>query len=267
MLTILGLLTLLSFVVWAVVVLTSGTSPRWARSQKQPFPAEWEKILHEHVAFFVALSEEDKQRFRDELQVFISEKRITGIKTDVDETTRVLAASSAIIPIFGFVDWQWNQIREILVYPMRFKEDYSMGEGEGHSTLGMVGSGAMNGVMILSKPDLLHGFQNPHDKRNVGIHEFAHLVDKADGVIDGVPGVGLERHAIKPWLDLMHREMQRIRSGDSDIDPYGLTNEAEFFAVVSEYFFERPDRLQRDHPELYSMLEKIFQQDMRSRKG
>jgi len=227
---------------------------------EEPFPHEWEEILVEHVAFFEKLSEEEKQRFRNEVQIFIRDKRITGIKTDVDETTRVLAASSAIIPIFGFKKWEWNQIQEILVYPMRFKEDFEMGDGPGHSTLGMVGSGAMNGVMILSKPDLLSGFKNPRDRRNVGIHEFAHLLDKADGVIDGVPRVGLERQAIKPWLELIRREMKRIRSGHSRIDPYGLTNEAEFFAVVSEYFFERPGRLQRDHPELYGMLEEIFQQ-------
>jgi len=264
-LTILGLLALLLFIAWGVHSLTGGKSRRRAKALKQPFPAEWEEILLKHVSFFATLPEDQKQRFRDELRVFISEKRITGIKTDVDETTRVLAASSAIIPIFGFSSWEWNQIREILIYPMRFSEDFAMGDDGGHSTLGMVGSGAMNGVMILSKPDLLSGFRNPRDKRNVGIHEFAHLVDKADGVIDGVPGVGLDRQAVEPWLALMHREMQRIRAGQSDIDPYGLTNEAEFFAVVSEYFFERPALLQRDHPELYDMLEKIFQQNMRAR--
>lgn len=264
LLTVLGLLALVCFVVWGVFSVSGGRWRRRSRGPQEPFPAEWEEILLENVAFFVDLPEQDKQRFRDELRTFISEKRITGVKTDVDETTRVLAASSAIIPIFGFTDWQWNQIREILIYPMRFTEDFAMGNGAAHSTLGMVGSGAMNGVMILSKPDLLSGFRNPRDKRNVGIHEFAHLLDKADGVIDGVPGVGLEREAIQPWLALMQREMQRIRRGQSDIDPYGLTNEAEFFAVVSEYFFERPERLQRDHPELYGMLAKIFRQDRRT---
>jgi len=260
--TLLGILMLLSFVLWGVYSLTSERLHRLARKQDEPFPEEWEGILLEHVSFYVALSEDEKQRFRQELQAFIRDKRITGIKTDIDETTRVLVASSAIIPIFGFENWKWNQIREILVYPMRFSEDFEMGAGHDHATLGMVGSGAMNGVMILSKPDLLSGFQDRWDQRNVGIHEFAHLLDKADGAIDGVPGIGLERQAVKPWLELMHREMQRIRAGQSDIDPYGLTSEAEFFAVVSEYFFKRPAALRRDHPELHAMLEKIFRQNI-----
>ncbi len=129
----------------------------------------------------------------------------------------------------------------------------------------MVGTGAMNRMMILAKPDLLAGFRNPGDKRNVGLHEFAHLVDKSDGTIDGLPGVGLERAAIGPWIELVRRKMAEIERGDSDIDPYALTNEAEFFAVASEYFFERPGVMQRKHPELYARLAAVFNQDLHRR--
>jgi hypothetical protein len=99
----------------------------------------------------------------------------------------------------------------------------------------------------------------------VRIHEFAHLVDKSDGVIDGIPSVGLGRDAVRPWVELMRKEMERIRAGRSGIDPYALKSEAEFFAVVSEYFFEHPAKLRDDHPELYAMLAKIFRQDLRAR--
>jgi Mlc titration factor MtfA (ptsG expression regulator) len=98
----------------------------------------------------------------------------------------------------------------------------------------------------------------------VGIHEFAHLIDKADGAMDGVPAT-LDRDLAKPWLDLVHQKMQEIAQGRSDIRPYALENEQEFFAVVSEYFFENPMRLRDKHPKLYAMLEKIFNQDMKSR--
>jgi len=202
---------------------------------------------------------------RRELQVFLSEKRITGIGTEVDTTTIVLAGASAIIPIFGFPEWEWDQISEVLIYPSRFNEAFSFDEGEGRHTLGMVGTGPMNRIMILVEPDLLAGFRNPNDKRNVGVHEFAHLVDKSDGHVDGLPGVGLDRQAIGPWIELVRRKMAEIASGDSDIDRYALTNEAEFFAVASEYFFERPGVMERKHPELYAMLERVFQQDFRAR--
>jgi Mlc titration factor MtfA (ptsG expression regulator) len=230
----------------------------------RPFPAAWEEVLQREVVFFRALPPGEKDRFRRELQVFLGEKLVTGIGHQLDTTTRVLAGVSAIIPIFGFPEWEWDQISEVLVYPSRFNQDFSF-EGQGRHTLGMVGTGAMNRLMILAKPDLLHGFRNAADKRNVGLHEFAHLVDKSDGAVDGLPGVGLEREAIGPWLDLVRRKMAEIERGDSDIDPYALTNEAEFFAVASEYFFERPGVMQKRHPELYRMLEKVFRQSLAAR--
>ena len=233
----------------------------------EPFPAEWEAVLQRDVVFFRALDPPDRKRFRRHLQVFLREKRITGIKIQLDTTTCVLAATSAIIPIFGFPDWEWDQIDEILIYPNRFDHEFQFGSKQGHNILGMVGTGGMSRLMILSKPDLINGFRNATDKRNVGVHEFAHLVDKTDGVIDGVPGVGLDRQAVAPWIDLMRRKMADIEAGRSDINAYALTNEAEFFAVTSEYFFERPGVMQRKHPELYAALERVFNQNLRERVG
>ena len=221
-----------------------------------PFPAEWETVLQRDVLFFRVLDPAARTRFRRQLQVFLGEKRITGIRIQLDTTTRVLAAASAIIPIFGFPDWEWDQISEILIYPNRFDGDFRFGDQEGQNILGMVGTGGLNRLMILSRPDLIQGFRNATDKRNVGVHEFAHLVDKSDGLIDGVPSVGLDRQAVGPWIDLVRRKMAEIEAGRSDIDRYALTNEAEFFAVTSEYFFERPAMMRRKHPHLYAALER-----------
>jgi Mlc titration factor MtfA (ptsG expression regulator) len=232
---------------------------------RRPFPPGWEAVLQREVVFFRALDPADQQRFRRQLQVFLGEKRVTGIKVQLDTTTRVLAAASAIIPIFGFPDWEWEQITEVLVYPNRFDGEFQFGDARGHDILGMVGTGSLNRLMILSKPDLISGFRNATDKRNVGIHEFAHLVDKTDGVIDGVPEVGLERGAVEPWIGLMRRKMAEIEAGKSDINRYALTNEAEFFAVTSEYFFQRPGIMKQKHPELYAALERVFNQDVRAR--
>jgi len=259
--------------VLAVAVITLIAVYRWQTRKirrrrailSEPFPKEWEAVLQRDVVFFRVLDAVEQQRFRGLLQVFLGEKSITGIKVRLDTTTRVLAAASAIIPIFGFPGWEWDQIREVLVYPNRFDDEFQFGDTEGNNILGMVGAGGMNRLMILSKPDLISGFRNATDKRNVGLHEFAHLVDKSDGVIDGVPSVGLGREAIGPWIDLVRRKMAEIEAGNSDINRYALTNEAEFFAVTSEYFFERPVVLQRKHPELYSALERVFNQDLGTR--
>jgi Mlc titration factor MtfA (ptsG expression regulator) len=116
----------------------------------------------------------------------------------------------------------------------------------------------MNRVMILSKQQLREAFTNKTGKDNTAIHEFVHLIDKTDGSVDGVPEFILDKKYILPWLELMQKEIALIMEDRSDINPYGATNQAEFFAVVSEYFFERPKLLEEKHPELYRLLEKIF---------
>lgn len=251
---------------WGLYRLLTRGARRREALRRQPFPAHWEAALRQHVAYFHGLDPAEQARFRQAIQIFIGEKRITGIGTTIDDTVRVLAAASAVIPIFGFPEWEWNEISEILIYPNRFNQDFEFhGSGDGQQILGMVGTGAMNRIMILTKPDLLHGFQNPGDKQNVGLHEFAHLVDKTDGHVDGIPQVGLDHRFVGPWVDLVRRKMLEMKAGDSDLNPYGLTNEAEFFAVASEYFFEKPALMKRKHPELYAMLSRVFRQDLATR--
>ncbi len=230
---------------------------------KQPFPEEWRKILQDYVVFYRALSEEDKLRFETEIQIFLHETRITGIKTEVDDLTLVLAAASAEIPVFSFPEWEYENLGEILIYPGAFDRDFRM-EGPGRGVTGMVGTGLMQGIMILSKPALIGGFSNPRDKSNVGIHEFAHLLDAADGVYDGVPSLFLQHQYLEPWLEIMHRETERIKSGASKMNPYGATNKIEFFAVATEYFFEHPEAMKKNKPELYELMTLVFRQDTRN---
>ncbi len=235
-------------------------SRRRTRLREQPFPSSWETILQRDVSYFRTLDNLEQARFREEVAIFLNEKRITGIKTSIDDTVKVLVAASAIIPVFGFPGWEWDQISEVLIYPTTFNEQYDIERGN-RDVLGMVGRGAMNRMMILSKPELLQGFRAAQDRKNVGIHEFAHLLDKSDGAVDGVPSVGLSRSIVTPWLKLIHQEMGNIRAGHSDINPYGLKTEAEFFSVASEYFFENPTKMKHKHPELYAMLEQVFHQN------
>lgn len=231
--------------------------------EETPFPEEWRKILQKYVVFYRALSKEDKERFESEIQVFLHETRVTGIKTEVDDLTMVLAAASAEIPVFSFPEWEYDNLGEILIYPGPFTKDFRI-EGEGRMVTGMVGTGMMHGIMILSKPALIAGFENPTDKKNVGIHEFAHLLDSADGVYDGIPTLFMEHQYIAPWLEIIRKETERINNGESKMNPYGATNQIEFFAVTTEYFFENPKALKKNKPEVYEMLSRVFQQDTKA---
>ncbi len=238
--------------------------PKW-QVPRETFPDEWRDILNSEVLFYSSLDEAQKTRFELKIQEFLLNYRITGVKTDVSLTDKLLVASSAIIPIFGFDSWKYPNIREVLLYPDTFNENYEF-EGESQRRiLGMVGNQSMEGIMILSKEALRLGFKNESDKQNTAIHEFVHLIDKSDGEIDGLPKVLMDKQYALPWIDLMSKEIDRIYDERSDINPYGATNRAEFLSVISEYFFERPKLLEEKHPEIYALLEKIFNQQMADR--
>lgn len=226
------------------------------------FPTTWRHTLDDKVAFYTQLSAAEKVRFEANVLQFLDKVAITGIDTTLDDTDKLLVAASAVIPIFGFPGWHYHNLNEVLLYDAPFNHDYETEQGKNRNILGMVGSGSMNRMMILSKPALHEGFEQQHSEHNVGIHEFVHLLDKADGATDGYPEMLLQQPFLIPWMKLMHREIAAIKAGRSDINGYGSTNEAEFFSVVSEYFFQQPERLEKNNPELFEMLERIFRQDL-----
>ncbi|ADB39379.1 zinc-dependent peptidase [Spirosoma linguale] len=230
------------------------------KSVAPSLPATYPQLLETHVAYYQSLSDEKKPVFEKRVSEFLDKVSIEGVGTEVSDIDKILVASSAIIPIFGFDDWYYP-LTNVLLYEDRFNVDYQT-TGNDRNILGMVGEGgALQSTMVLSKPALHEGFANETSKSNTGIHEFVHLLDKVDGSTDGLPAYLLEKDHIKPWLQLIHRSIRDIKANQSDIDPYGITNEAEFFAVVSEYFFKRPDLLEKKHPELFARLEEIFRQN------
>lgn len=220
-------------------------------------PDNYRNILQDNVKFYQTLDEGGKKRFEEKLQHFLSGIRVTGVRTEVEDIDRVLLGASAIIPIYAFDEWEYHNLNEVLLYPEAFSHEFEQ-EGGGRSVAGMVGEGPLQHVMIISQQALRQGFLNKTDKNNTAIHEFVHLVDKTDGYADGIPEILLQHQYTLPWLEMIHQHIKAIRKNKSDIDPYGATNQAEFLAVVSEYFFERPDLLRAKHPELYAMLTQLF---------
>jgi Mlc titration factor MtfA (ptsG expression regulator) len=216
-------------------------------------------LLQEHVAYYRNLDKPGKIRFETLIVNFLNDTTIEGVGTAVTDIDRVLIASSAVIPIFGFPEWRYRNLTNVILYPDTFDKNFQF-EGDERNILGMVGTGYMNGQMILSRAALTKGFSASAGKENAAIHEFVHLLDKSEGETDGVPENLLAHQYTVPWLHMIHQEMHRIQAGKSDINPYGLTNEAEFFAVASEYFFEKPQELHKKHPALYELLSLAFGQ-------
>jgi hypothetical protein len=253
-------LFILLFIALGVALLIRGQQrKRLQKIGSYQLPSNAKDILLENVAFYKALNDADKAVFENRLRDFLARTPITGIGgVQVTDGDRLLVASAAIIPIFCFPDWRYNNIDEVLLYSGAFNKEYEQ-RGDGRDIIGMVGSGAMQGQMILSQPALRSSFQHPADGHNTAIHEFVHLLDKADGAVDGVPEYLLSKPYIVPWLQYMRETIEAIRAqGRSDIDYYAASNEAEFLAVLAEYFFEKPDQLKTHHPELYELLDRMF---------
>ncbi|MCB0761636.1 MAG: zinc-dependent peptidase [Flavobacteriales bacterium] len=224
-----------------------------------PLPDHYPNILEERVAYYRALSVDQKRQFESDMNVFLHSVTITGVSCEVDDVDRVLVGASATIPLFGFPFNSYPNLSEVLLYANRFTSDHEIGPRKG--ILGMVGTGYMSGTMILSKPDLRSGFLGQQDARNVGIHEFSHLVDMSDGEADGIPDNFLKHPYSIQWVELLRKKIEEIAQGKSDINPYALTGKEEFFAVASEYFFEDAGRMAKEHPDLHSAMINLYRQN------
>jgi Mlc titration factor MtfA (ptsG expression regulator) len=215
-------------------------------------------LLYNYVPFYVALPQQGKEKFEERMRDFLARTKVTGVAgVTVHDIDMVFVAAAAIIPLFGHPDWRYYNLNEILLYGDTFNRQYDI-DGPGRDVLGLVGEGVLHRQMILSQPALRAGFMYPDNSHNTAIHEFVHLIDKADGAIDGVPQYLLDKNGSKEWRSYMQVYIRAIKEGYTDINPYGATNEAEFFAVVSEYYFKQPEMFQQQYPELYDLLHRMY---------
>jgi Mlc titration factor MtfA (ptsG expression regulator) len=254
------LIYLFSAIVMLVLLYLFFTNKKLKRVAPTGQNTHYRDLLSQHVNYYQKLQPREQERFVAKVQEFLQNTRIEAVGFELEDLDRVLVASSALIPIFGFKEWRYPQLTNVILYPDAFNHDFEF-EGGNREIAGMVGSGFMNGQMILSRAALRKGFSAAAGNENTGVHEFVHLLDKEDGATDGIPEHLIPHQYAEPWLKQMHLEIRKIEEGKSDINPYATTNEAEFFAVVSEYFYEKPEKLKQKHPELYEMLCIIFMQN------
>jgi Mlc titration factor MtfA (ptsG expression regulator) len=219
-----------------------------------PFPEAWRRFLSERCDPYERLPADLRARFEDDLRLFLAEKRITGVGTPATEELKLLVAASAVTLALGWPDYEWDHLTEVLLYPQDFARDYGFEMKE------LSGQAHGWGTVILSAPALLESFADPEDGYNVGIHEFAHLVQVDQSRFAEIP-LGLGAAGSREWAALVTAEMERVRHGKSVLDPYAAENAVEFMAVAVEAFFEIPLDLRARHREVYAILAEYFRQD------
>ncbi len=220
-----------------------------------PFPGEWREFLLEAYDHYERLPGEWRRRFEQDLRLFLSEKRITGVGTEASDELRLLVAASAVTLSLGWPEYEWRQLTEVLLYADDFDRDYTVGEEE------LSGQAHGWGTVILSVPSLYQSFEHPDDAYHVGIHEFAHILDVDHTHFDGIP-VGLDGDLARRWVEVAEKEMEHLRRRRrSAFDDYGAHDPVEFLGVAVEAFFEIPQVVRRRHREVYDILSEYFGQD------
>ncbi|MFH1371041.1 MAG: M90 family metallopeptidase [Planctomycetota bacterium] len=256
----------ISFIIWPMWLFK-----KWRRKRinRRAFPLAWLGILSKNVRFYRRMSEADKEELRRHILIFLAEKSFVGCGgLEITEEIKVTIAAQACILLLHRQTDYYPGLRTIVVYPAAY-----VAKATRHLPGGVVeegfdvrlGESWRRGSVVLSWDDVRRDAADIHDGHNVVFHEFAHQLDSSFGRGDSSEVLQGQSTFIV-WARVLHENYERLRrevdrNRSTLLRPYAAENPAEFFAVATEYFFERPKELQKIYPELYQELKNFYQQD------
>ena len=225
-----------------------------------PFPPAWDDILKKNLPPYGKLSPQLLQQLQDATRIFVAEKSFEGCGglSLTDEIKVTIAAQAGMLLLNRRMDY-YPKLFSVLVYPSTYVAGTRPTiRGQSHQASARLGESWHSGAVVLAWDSVKHGAANFNDGHNVTMHEFAHQLDQHYGAADGAP-VLASRSAYSAWAQVFSNEYELLRrktakGRKSVMDAYGATNPAEFFAVATETFFEKPAQLKKEHPELYEEL-------------
>jgi Mlc titration factor MtfA (ptsG expression regulator) len=245
---------------------------RRAALREQPLTESERAILARNVPYLARLSAADREELDGLVRIFLTEKSFEGCGgLELTEEIRVTIAAQASILLLHRDTDIYPNVDSILVYPSAYRVPTKRNDGavviEGDEA--RIGESWTRGVVVLAWDHVKADAARPGDGQNVVLHEFAHQLDSEDGAMDGAPDLGT-RARYTAWAHVLGDEYAelsaRLHAGRaSDIDAYGATNAPEFFAVVTEMFFEKSRAMKARHPDLYAELAAFYQQDPAAR--
>jgi Mlc titration factor MtfA (ptsG expression regulator) len=236
---------------------------RWLLSQ--PFPAAWLAIINRKLPFYPCLHAREQKQLRDLIRLFLDEKHFHGCGgLQIDDEIRVTIAAEACLLLLNRKTEIYPRLQHILVYPYAFRAEQQYYNADGTVSLAgrdMLGESWHYGKVILSWDDVERGVANFGDGHNVVLHEFSHQLDSENGAPNGAPL--LRKNSLQVWANVLSKEFEALTEAahqqeQTVMDYYGATSPAEFFAVATETFFEKPGALAQSHPELYAELSKYY---------
>ena len=255
--------------IWAIYyfIVRHRRLTRRRQALQTPFPSEWDEILQSNLPPYAELSDDHRKQLQQLMKIFLVEKSFEGCGgLTITDEIKVTIAAQACMLLLGRPGDCYPKLSSVLVYPTAYvtgskglfthqskSKSVRLGESWGH------------GTVVLAWDSVKHGARNFKDSRNVTMHEFAHQLDQEDGRADGAP-ILQERSAYSSWAAVFTKEFERLqvkkrKHKRTVLNKYGATNPAEFFAVATESFFEKPKQLQKKHPELYAELQEYYNID------
>jgi Mlc titration factor MtfA (ptsG expression regulator) len=263
-------------VVVSVIAIAILIYPLWVKWQRdrlmaKPVPRHWLNIIESNLAIYHSLEIHQQKQLQGYVQVFLKEKQFIGcMGLQVTEEMRVTIAAIACLLLFGDRKTYFPNLRSIMIYPHAYivneivmRDHYIVEE----RLVARLGESWTQDQIILSWEQIQQDLRNWQDGHNVILHEFAHQHDQEDGRAEGVPILPRTLdYAL--WAKVMTTDYLQLcdqveRQHKTIIDSYGATNPAEFFAVVTETFFEKPKQLYQHHSSLYELLQRYYQLDPR----
>jgi Mlc titration factor MtfA (ptsG expression regulator) len=244
---------------------------RLSRALEAPFPEPWVEIVERNIGVYKNLPMPLRLQLRRLIKQFLHEKHFTGCAgLEITDEIRVTIAAEACMLLLHRPTGVYPGLKYILVYPRSFivsREQQGAGGVVESAHRGMLGESWSNGKVILAWDHVLHGARNFVDGQNVVLHEFAHQLDAETGLTDGAP-VLASAHSYRGWAVTLSTEFETLqrkahRGKSSLMDHYGATNPAEFFAVATETFFEKPRQMAEHHEELFETLVTYYRVDPR----
>lgn len=236
--------------------------------KRQALPQAWRDILDRNVSLHRALPGHLQQQLHGLMQVFLSEKEFIGCENqEITDEVRVTIAGQACMLLLNRETRFYPKLKTIYVYPQAYvvKTLQTKGGVVTEEQSVRLGESWTDGPLVLSWDSVTGGARNVKDGRNVVFHEFAHQLDQEDGSADGAPILG-DRSCYRSWAQVLGAEYEVLRRQKKEgrrsvLNKYGASHPAEFFAVATEAFFEKPKQMRKRCPDLYEELKRYYQVD------
>lgn len=266
--------TIIVFLIIGIIITGIFINPvlikrRRNRFKHRPFPPLWNAVIEQNLPIYSRLSPAQRRRLQEHIQVFLAEKQFIGCQgLQVTAEMKLIIAAIACLLLLNEQETYFPKLRSILIYPGTYFVNQTTSTGNyivEERREARLGESWTNDQVILSWEQVKQDTENWQDGHNVVLHEFAHQLDQEDGQAEGVPILPHNSDYLI-WADVMTAEYQHLcnnvqRGRKTVIDSYGATNPAEFFAVATETFFEKPQQLLKHHPALYEQLQRYYQLD------